>query len=126
MNASESDTMQKQGHAHVINGGRVVNQTKFSTESGVLKDGKVWPVSDFLPHQSGIAIENGFAVRVENCSVVNRGPTADHGVKHRVQVAVGAQIVGDAATQCLGISGIHARAAEVRRGIGGEISELGG
>ena len=73
---------------------------------------------------SGSVSKDGFAVRVENGCVVDRRPAPDDGFQHGVQVAVGPQIVGDAAPHCVGIIGVDTSAAQVRSGIAGQVRQL--
>ena len=70
--------VQHQRGLHVIHHGRVIDQAHLAAEAGVLHQLELLTSSDGLADQFTIAVQNSFAVGVDDGGVIDRGPTAYH------------------------------------------------
>ena len=125
-NAAERSAIQFERHAHVINGGRVIDQAQLPAEAGVLDELKVGTVGHRFADEIGIGVQNGVAVGIDDGRVQNDRPIAHHRFDHGVEIAVRAQVVLDGAAHRLGITGIHLGAAQVGGGSGRQVFQLRG
>ena len=71
-------------------------------------------------------MKNRIALGVDNGSVVDHGPAADHGFEKIVEIAIGSQVVSDGLPNGLGITCIHAGAAQIRSCFGREKCQIRG
>src|SRR5207237_9210021 len=90
-NTPEGSAVQLQRHTHVIDRRRVVHESQLLTETGIFHPLECRPVGNPLTDEIGIGVKNRVALGVDNGSVVDHGPTADHGFKKVVEVAVGSE-----------------------------------
>ena len=123
--AAKAGAVKLQWNAHVIHGGRVVHHAKLPAKVRVLHQVEVGPVGNFLPHQIGIGVQNGFAVAIDDGRVVNDGPAPHHRFQKIIQIAVGAQVVRDRPAHGLGIGGVHLGAAQIGGGVRGQVRQVG-
>src|SRR5581483_1944407 len=81
---------------------------------------------DRLADEIWIGVEDRLAVRVDDGGIVNDRPIRDYRIKHGVQIAIGAEIVGDGPAYGFGFAGVDASAGQVWSGVGGKVCQRGG
>src|SRR6266550_3293807 len=113
-NTPEGGAIQLQRHTHVIDRRRVVHESELLTETGVFHPLESRPVGNPLTDEIGIGVKNCIVFGVDDGSVVDHGPTTDHGLKKVVEVAVGSEVVGNSPANRLRITCIYTSAAQIR------------
>src|SRR6266576_3295818 len=71
-------------------------------------------VGNALADEIRIGVENCVAFGVDDCSVIDHGPTAHDGFKKVVQIAVGSKVISDRSANRLRVARVNARTAQIR------------
>ena len=103
----------------------MIDHAKLFTEFCILHELKVRPVWNLLADEVRVGVKDSFADIVDNGGIVDHWPTPNHRCEGVVQIAVCAEIVGDAAADSIGIIRVHPRAAEVGSCIGSQVGKVG-
>src|SRR6266567_2912507 len=111
VNTAKRLPVQHERQVHIVDSRRIVNHAQFSPETRLLQLRKVGPVGNLFPNEVGISIENRFAIGVEHGSVINCGEASDYRIEYGIEVAIGPQVVRNAAAHCFRVGGVHAGAA---------------
>ena len=117
---------QLQWDAYVIDGAGVVEQSQLAAEACIAKTIRSRRGGIGLPLRVGFVSKNGNAGWIDDGGVIDDLGVFDDGFEDVIEVRVGLKIFGDSPAQGSWIGNVHARAAEIRDGLGGNISQLPG